>query len=261
MSGRRVVVVGGGLAGITAALDLAGGGADVTLLEVRTRLGGAAYSFEREGLEIDNGQHVFLRCCTAYIAFLERLGVSDQVHLQRKLELPVLAPGGRRASLNRNSLPAPLHLSGSLARFRQGCTDRHAAPPQLCRPAYRPRGQEAGRSRSHHFTRSPQRISCLDCSRRAAQSAGNPDAHPTGSRSMPATQCSTFARVLAATSAASTGSERSGSSAAAIWSKSTIRSSAFHLWSARTALISWRTFPTLRISCWSGPMILSHRAT
>jgi squalene-associated FAD-dependent desaturase len=113
----RAVVVGGGLAGIAAALELADGGAQVELLEARPRLGGATFSIEREGLSMDNGQHVFLRCCTAYLALLERLGVRDQVHLQRRLELPVLAPGSRPAWLCRNSLPAPLHLSGSLARY------------------------------------------------------------------------------------------------------------------------------------------------
>ena len=66
----RVVVVGGGLAGISAALDCADAGAEVTLVEVRRRLGGAAYSFERDGLQMDNGQHVFLRCCTAYRGLL-----------------------------------------------------------------------------------------------------------------------------------------------------------------------------------------------
>ena len=60
-SARRVAVIGGGLAGITAALDCASAGARVTLVEVRRRLGGAAYSFEREGMMLDNGQHVFLR--------------------------------------------------------------------------------------------------------------------------------------------------------------------------------------------------------
>ena len=69
-----MVVIGGGLAGIAASLDCADAGASVTLLEVRPRLGGAAYSFEREGLHIDNGQHVFMRCCTAYRALLERIG-------------------------------------------------------------------------------------------------------------------------------------------------------------------------------------------
>jgi hydroxysqualene dehydroxylase len=115
--GRRVAVVGGGLAGITAALDLADAGADVTLLEVRTRLGGAAYSFERDGLEIDNGQHVFLRCCTDYRALIRRLGVEDNTHLQERLSIPVLAPGGRRGTLARSGLPTPLHLAGALARY------------------------------------------------------------------------------------------------------------------------------------------------
>ncbi len=52
-------------------------GALVTLLEVRPRLGGAAYSFEREGLLLDNGQHVFLRCCTAYVACSRVLAASS----------------------------------------------------------------------------------------------------------------------------------------------------------------------------------------
>ena len=60
--------------GITAALDCAREGAEVTLLEARGRLGGAAYSFERDELSVDNGQHVFLRCCTAYRDLVEELG-------------------------------------------------------------------------------------------------------------------------------------------------------------------------------------------
>jgi squalene-associated FAD-dependent desaturase len=112
-----VVVVGGGLAGITAALDCARSGADVTLLEARGRLGGAAYSFARDELTVDNGQHVFLRCCTAYRTLLEQLEATDLVKLQSRLEIPVLAPGGREGWLRRSGLPAPLHLAGSLARY------------------------------------------------------------------------------------------------------------------------------------------------
>jgi len=110
-------VVGGGLAGASAALACADAGAEVTLLEVRPRLGGAAYSFRRDGLWIDNGQHVFLRCCTAYRAFLERVGAAGSVVLQRRLSIPVLAPGRGAARLERNSLPAPLQLGASLARY------------------------------------------------------------------------------------------------------------------------------------------------
>src|SRR5439155_26658711 len=95
----NVVVIGGGLAGISAALECADAVARVTLLEVRPRLGGAAYSFEREGLGVDNGQHVFLRCCTEYRRLLERLGTAHLAPIQRRLDIPVLAPGGRQGRL------------------------------------------------------------------------------------------------------------------------------------------------------------------
>ena len=103
---------------MTAALDCADAGAAVTLVEVRPRLGGAAYSFERDGLWLDNGQHVFLRCCEAYRALLERLGSTGDTALQERLAIPVIASGGRVAWLRRTGLPAPLHLAGSLLRYR-----------------------------------------------------------------------------------------------------------------------------------------------
>lgn len=116
-SSQRVTVIGGGLAGITAALDCAQAGAEVTLLEVRRRLGGAAYSFTREGLEMDNGQHVFLRCCLAYRALLSRLGSDHLIEVQPRLRIPVLKPGEPPFVLQRGKLPAPLQLVGALARY------------------------------------------------------------------------------------------------------------------------------------------------
>jgi squalene-associated FAD-dependent desaturase len=117
-----VVVIGGGLAGISAALELADAGRAVTLVEGRPWLGGATCSFQRRGLSIDNGQHLFLRCCTAYRDLLARLGVAASCVIQDRLDLTVLAPGGpggpRQAILRRSGLPAPVHLAGALARFR-----------------------------------------------------------------------------------------------------------------------------------------------
>jgi squalene-associated FAD-dependent desaturase len=118
MTARQVAVVGGGLAGITAALRMADAGHSVTIFEARPRLGGLTYSFRRGDLSIDNGQHVFLRCCTAYQALLRRLGVSDLATLQPQLDIPVRSIGRARAThLRRNNLPAPLHLSSSLMRY------------------------------------------------------------------------------------------------------------------------------------------------
>jgi len=118
MSPARIAVVGGGLAGVAAALSAADGGAEVVLFERRNVLGGLTSSIRRNGLSFDNGQHVFLRCCTAYLGFIERIGARDQVYLQTRLDVPVLAPDGSRASIRRTSLPAPLHLAGALGRYR-----------------------------------------------------------------------------------------------------------------------------------------------
>ncbi|AVH55228.1 MULTISPECIES: hydroxysqualene dehydroxylase HpnE [Streptomyces] len=119
--GAAAVVVGGGLAGITAALALADAGVRVTLLEGRPRLGGLAFSFQRGDLTVDNGQHVYLRCCTAYRWFLDRIDGAALAPLQDRLDVPVLdaegTPGRRLGRLSRAALPVPLHLARSLATY------------------------------------------------------------------------------------------------------------------------------------------------
>ncbi|MEU1373657.1 hydroxysqualene dehydroxylase HpnE [Streptomyces triculaminicus] len=120
--GAAAVVIGGGLAGVTAALELADAGLSVTLVEGRPRLGGLAFSFRRGDLTVDNGQHVYLRCCTAYRWFLDRVDALHLAPLQDRLDVPVLDvghPSGRPrlGRLRRAALPVPLHLAASLATY------------------------------------------------------------------------------------------------------------------------------------------------
>ena len=123
MTARHVVVIGGGLAGITAAIALQEAGVGVTLLEARPWLGGATCSFSRGELAIDNGQHIFLRCCTAYRELLARLGMTGSATLQDRFDVTVLSGGGppgrpaRRATLRRTALPGPLHMARALAGY------------------------------------------------------------------------------------------------------------------------------------------------
>jgi squalene-associated FAD-dependent desaturase len=67
---------------------------------------------------MDNGQHVFMRCCTEYRAFVERIGGSEMIAMQRRLDVPVLAPDQPPSRIGRVGLPAPAHLAPSLAGYR-----------------------------------------------------------------------------------------------------------------------------------------------
>jgi squalene-associated FAD-dependent desaturase len=106
----KVAVVGGGLAGLTAALELVDAGVDVTLHEARPTLGGAVQTLPaREGdpePPPDNGQHIALGCFTEYLRFLDRVGESGS-YLSTRLALPVLAEDGARSDI-KPSLPGLL---------------------------------------------------------------------------------------------------------------------------------------------------------
>lgn len=116
----KVGVVGAGLAGLSAACALADAGHRVVLLERRPWAGGKTYSFtdRRTGDDIDNGQHILMRCTTAYVEFLRRIGSLDRIRWQPRLAVPVLDAGGRRADITAARLPAPLHLAPSLLGYR-----------------------------------------------------------------------------------------------------------------------------------------------
>ncbi|HEY6486200.1 MAG TPA: squalene--hopene cyclase [Candidatus Cybelea sp.] len=117
MAIERVAVVGAGLAGLAAALDLKDAGLRVELFERSRLLGGRATSFEIDGIEVDNGQHVFLACCDEFIGFAGRVGMEGELHLQERFEATILSRDGRVGHLVTGALPAPLHLLPSFAGY------------------------------------------------------------------------------------------------------------------------------------------------
>jgi len=110
-----VVIVGGGLAGISCALTLAENGATVRVLETRKKLGGRATSFEdvRTGHVIDNCQHVAMGCCTNYLDLCGRLGVLDKFEWHDSTWW--YEDGGRVSVLRPGALPEPAHMTSSFA--------------------------------------------------------------------------------------------------------------------------------------------------
>jgi zeta-carotene desaturase len=106
---KTVTVIGGGVAGMSAACALAEAGLSVHLVERRGYLGGRASSYLHPGVNeiIDNCQHVLFGCCTNLVGFYRRIRVDDRIHWTS--EMTMIEPGGRRSLLGPSWLPAPLH--------------------------------------------------------------------------------------------------------------------------------------------------------
>ncbi len=125
MAAARVAVVGGGLAGLAAAVALQEAGSSVELFERSRLLGGRATSFVVDGHEVDNGQHVFLGCCVELIAFATGLGLAGRMRMQERFDVRVFAPGRPPSRLRAARLPAPWHLAvGFLGYAELGWADR-----------------------------------------------------------------------------------------------------------------------------------------
>ncbi len=111
-----MIVIGGGLAGLSSGVALAEAGFRVRLLEKRPHLGGRAASYVLPGGEhVDNCQHVTLGCCTNLADFYRRVGAADKIRFFDRLEFAT--PDGRRGSMEASPLPPPLHMAPSFALF------------------------------------------------------------------------------------------------------------------------------------------------
>lgn len=117
---RDVVVIGGGFAGLSAAVALTDRGFRVAVLESKPALGGRAYSFidSDTGDFVDNGQHVLMGCYGETIDFLGRIGSAKHLVFHDNLEIEMLDRGGARARLRTARLPGPMHMSAALLRYR-----------------------------------------------------------------------------------------------------------------------------------------------
>ena len=113
---KTVTVIGGGVAGMSAACALVEAGLHVRLIERRGYLGGRASSYLHPGVGevIDNCQHVLFGCCTNLQGFYKRIGVAERIHWTS--EMTMIEPGGRRSMLGPSFLPAPLHGLPKLMR-------------------------------------------------------------------------------------------------------------------------------------------------
>lgn len=109
-----VIIIGGGVAGLSAAAALGSANYNVQLFETRAFLGGRATSYPFGDEIIDNCQHILLKCCVNLRDFYTRLGVADRVEFHRKFYF--IEPGGRTSTLEAGMLPAPAHFTESFLK-------------------------------------------------------------------------------------------------------------------------------------------------
>ncbi len=114
---KTVTIIGGGLAGISAATHLAESGWNVTLLEKRSILGGRASSVvdPETGQTIDNCQHVLLGCCIELMDFYKKIGVESNIHFQK--EYLFITPDQKVSKLKGIFFPAPFHILFSFIKL------------------------------------------------------------------------------------------------------------------------------------------------
>jgi squalene-associated FAD-dependent desaturase len=118
-SSPDVMVIGGGVAGLSAAVELTAHGHSVLLVEQKPHLGGRTYSFihPETGDEVDNGQHLMMGCYHSTLRYLSMIGSIDVVEVQDELSILFRRQDHRSVILRSARLPAPFHILSGLMRL------------------------------------------------------------------------------------------------------------------------------------------------
>lgn len=106
-SSAKVAVIGGGYAGMAAAVRLSEQGIAVTVFESAKQLGGRARGVVYQNTQLDNGQHLLLGCYRQTLQLIEQVGGNLETDF---LRLPLQLELHQQFSLRAPRLPAPLHL-------------------------------------------------------------------------------------------------------------------------------------------------------
>ncbi|MBK9099100.1 MAG: FAD-dependent oxidoreductase [bacterium] len=117
---KKVIVIGGGFAGLTAATYLSKNNIKVTLLEASPKLGGRAYSFKDKETNtvIDNGQHIMMGCYKETLNFLSLINATDNFYFQKKLEVKFVNEGFQLSSIKSFSKFYPINLMLGLLNYK-----------------------------------------------------------------------------------------------------------------------------------------------
>lgn len=114
----KCAIIGGGLAGLSAAVYLAQAGLKVELFESSPKLGGRAYSFRDNGDIIDNGQHIMMGCYRETLKFLRTIGTTDRLSIQDRLKIDFMHSHKGLTPLKTGNSPYPINLLLGLLSYK-----------------------------------------------------------------------------------------------------------------------------------------------
>jgi squalene-associated FAD-dependent desaturase len=145
VSSKQPIVIGAGVAGLAAAVELARAGLRPRLLEARPFVGGRVRSFVHAatGDEIDNGQHLLMGCYHQTFRLLELIGTRDLVSIQDRLRVDFRdADGSPDRLIAARSLPSPLDVLWGMLRLRRLSVRERLSLVRVARAAMRHDGPD-----------------------------------------------------------------------------------------------------------------------
>lgn len=117
---KTVCIIGGGFAGLAAAVFLDALGLKITLIERKSILGGRAYAFQdrKTGHWVDNGQHLLVGAYKETLTLIENLGVKHNLEVQPQLLVPLISDEGRQSNFSLPHRSKPFNFISGLWHFK-----------------------------------------------------------------------------------------------------------------------------------------------
>jgi len=152
---KHVIIIGGGVAGLSAATALAEQNMRVTLYEKSKLLGGRTLSYPDPHSQevVDNGQHLFLGCYVETQKMLKRIKAEHHVRFRDNFQTRMQGPVGAYAFLKTYALPAPFHLLWGYLQFKAFSLRERLGIFYLVLALKRFSPTELGRMSARHFLR------------------------------------------------------------------------------------------------------------
>jgi len=115
---KKILIIGGGISGLSSAVFLSCSGYSVEIIEASPKLGGKTYSFNYNGIEVDNGQHILMECYSNTLEFIDVLGSRKLFDFQKTLSLNSIDKDGNAYKLKVPKYFYPLNNLFGFLRYK-----------------------------------------------------------------------------------------------------------------------------------------------